>query len=58
MNKKLLQIIAFLSFGAAGAMYYIGNNNGHLSELLDFYYIPIPLGIIAMIVALKKEESK
>ena len=54
MNKTLLIVLAAICFIAAGVMYYIGNNSSHLSELADFFYVPIPLGIIALIGAVRK----
>jgi hypothetical protein len=47
-------MIAAICFIAAGIMYYVGNDSSHLSELADFFYIPIPLGIIALIVGSQK----
>jgi hypothetical protein len=47
-------MIAAICFIAAGIMYYVGNDSSHLSELADFFYIPIPLGIIALIVGYQK----
>ena len=57
MDKKKLNWIALLSFAAAAAMYVIGSNNGHLSELVDFCWVPIPLGVIALVVAFKKDAD-
>jgi hypothetical protein len=57
MDKKKLNWIASLSFAAAAAMYVIGSNNGHLSELVDFCWVPVPLGVIALVVASKKDAD-
>lgn len=54
MKRTLFILIALLAFVAAGVMYYIGNNSSHLSELADYFYVPIPLGIVALIGAIRK----
>jgi len=37
-------------------MYLIGDNSSHLSELKDFFWTPIPLGILSLIGAFKKKD--
>jgi hypothetical protein len=54
MNKTFLIVIAALCFIGAGAMYVIGSSSSHLSELEDFWYVPIPLGIIAVFGLFRK----
>ncbi len=54
MNKLLLVILAIICVGASIAMYIIGNDSTHLSELKDFWYIPLPLALLAIIGAAKK----
>lgn len=49
----ILGIVALL---AAGGMYYVGSNNSRLSELEDFWYMPIPLGILAIALAFKSKK--
>lgn len=53
MKSKILSILATLSFASAGAMYTIGSNNSHLTELKDFFWVPIPLGIVLFLLAKK-----
>lgn len=55
MNKVLLIILAALCVIASAAMYIIGNDSSHLSELKDFWYVPLPLGLIAILGALRKK---
>lgn len=55
--KPLLIIVAIVCIGAAIAMYIIGNENGALSELADFWYVPLPLGLVALLGAFKKQEK-
>ena len=54
--KNLFFILSSLCFIAAGTMYYIGNDSSHLSELKDFFWVPIPLGIVSLLIALKKKD--
>lgn len=57
MNKTLLFILAILCIGASVAMYIIGSDSSHLSELKDFWYVPLPLGLIALLGALRKKQA-
>ena len=57
MSKNLLRIIASLSFSAAAIMFVVGSNSGHLSELLDFCWVPLPLGIAALWRASKMDDA-
>ena len=54
MNKTFLFILAGICIAAAVAMYIIGNDSSHLSELKDFWYVPLPLGLLAILGALRK----
>jgi hypothetical protein len=58
MNKhKVWKTVAWMSFAASGAMYVIGSNDGHLTELKDLFFIPLPLGYIALVIAGKTAEE-
>jgi len=55
MNKKsLFYILGVLCLVAAAAMYFIGKESSHLSELKDFWWIPLPLGLLALFLANRK----
>ena len=54
-KKSLFFIVGALCVAAAIAMYLIGNNSSHLSELKDFWWIPLPLGALALIGASKSK---
>lgn len=55
MNKKsLFFLLGVLCIAASVAMYVIGKNSSHLSELSDFWWIPLPLGLLALFVAGRK----
>jgi hypothetical protein len=55
MNDKFLNIISILCVVASVGMYVVGSNSGHLSELQDFFWVPLPLGIGTFLLAKKKE---
>ena len=38
-------------------MKYVGDTNRNLSELQDFWYIPLPLAVICYLTAVKKGNS-
>jgi hypothetical protein len=55
MNKKsLFYILGVLCLVAAAAMYFIGKDSSHLSELKDFWWIPLPLGALCLLMASRK----
>ena len=55
MNKTFALVLALLCIAAAAIMYIVGNDNSNLSELRIFWYIPLPLAIIALIGFFKKK---
>jgi hypothetical protein len=57
MNKKQLNIIARLAFIIAFGMFLVGSNSSHMSELKDFFWVPIPIAIIALFAAMKKDDE-
>jgi hypothetical protein len=55
MNKKsLFMALGVLCIAAAVAMYFVGKNSSHLSELSDVWWIPLPLGLLALFLAGRK----
>lgn len=46
--KWFMLAIGILSIGATVAMYFIGSNSSHLSELLRYVYYPLPLAAIGL----------
>lgn len=49
MNKKTLWLIlGVLSLTATIGMYAIGSNSSHLSELKDFFWVPLPLALVSI----------
>ncbi len=56
MSKTIYFIIAAVAIIANIAMYVIGNDSSHLSELKDFWYVPSPLAIGALIGAFRNKS--
>lgn len=55
MNKRALSIIGLLAVVASVAMYLIGKDSSHLSELKDFWWAPLPIALICFLVASNKK---
>ncbi|MCB0508365.1 MAG: hypothetical protein KDD21_08710 [Bacteroidetes bacterium] len=55
--KKLAPILAVLCLIASLVMYLVGNSSGHLSELKDFFWVPLPLAIICLLIAFVKKNN-
>ena len=52
MNKKaVFGTIGILAIIASLVMYKIGNRSSHLSELKDFWWVPLPLAAVCLLVA-------
>ena len=52
MNKKtVFGVIGLLAIIASVAMYVIGGNSSHMSELKDFWWMPLPVAAICLFVA-------
>jgi len=43
-------IVGGLALVASVGMYIIGSNSGHLSELEDFFWVPLPLAVLCFIL--------
>jgi len=55
MNKKtLFYVLGVLCIVASVAMYFIGKESANLSELKDFWWIPLPIGALALLLANRK----
>ena len=56
MNKKSVYgFLGVLCIIASVAMYMIGKNNSALSELKDFWWMPLPLGALCLLAASKSK---
>jgi hypothetical protein len=56
MKRGLGIIFIILGIGGAATMYKIGSDSSHLSELLAFYWTPLPLAVIGLFMIAKKTE--
>ena len=55
MNKGvLLLVLGIVVLAACGGMYSVGSKNPNLSELKDFWYMPLPLGVILIFIGMGK----
>lgn len=56
MNRKsVFFLLGALCIAASIIMYLVGKNSSHLSELSDFWWIPMPLAALALLIANKKK---
>jgi hypothetical protein len=56
MNKKnIFYLLGVLCIVASVVMYFIGKESSHLSELKEFWWIPLPLAALLLIVANKNK---
>ncbi len=58
MNKKIYGIVGLLAVAISLAMYLIGNNSSHLTELKTYWWAPLPLALICFILANKRPTNK
>ncbi|MEK9159735.1 MAG: hypothetical protein AAB383_03315 [Patescibacteria group bacterium] len=52
--KKIFQVIGSLALIASIAMFIVGSNSGHLTELKDFFWAPLILAVVCFFAATKK----
>jgi hypothetical protein len=53
-KKSLFYALGLLCIVASVTMYMVGKTSSHLSELKDFWWIPLPLAAIALLLASKR----
>lgn len=52
--KQVFSIIGSLALIASIVMFVVGSNSGHLTELKDFFWIPLILSAVSFMAANKK----
>ena len=57
MNKTFLLIVGFLALGGAWAMRIIGGRSSHLSELREYWWVPLPLALICFLAVSRKKST-
>jgi hypothetical protein len=56
MNKKtVLAVVAVLAIVAAVVMYRTGHRSSHLSELKNFWWMPLPLAALCLLATGSKK---
>lgn len=53
--KKVLSIVGGLAVIASIAMYFVGKKSSHLSELEQYWWIPLPVALICFVLASNKK---
>jgi hypothetical protein len=52
MNRKtVFGVIGILAIIASIAMYMVGKDSSHLSELMDFWWVPLPFAVVCFLLA-------
>lgn len=54
--KILFGVLGVLALAAAGVMYSF-RNDSHLSELGDVWWVPLPLAVAALLLAILKKDK-
>lgn len=58
MGKKVaLIVVALIAFGATVFMYHGGETNPAWTEMKGVWWIPLPLGILCLLLALKGSDK-
>lgn len=52
--KTAYLVFGVLAFGASFLMFQVGSTSTHLSELKDYFLVPLPLGVILLGLGLKE----
>lgn len=52
--KKVFSTIASLALLASVIMFLVGSNSSHLTELRDFFWVPLVLAVVSFMAANKK----
>lgn len=55
--KKIAPILAALCLIASLVMYLVGKSSGHLSELKDLFWVPLPLAAICLLIVFTKKKK-
>jgi hypothetical protein len=56
MNKTVLLVIAILAIAASIAMKVMAKSS-HLTELDSYWWIPLPLALICLVIAASKKNN-
>ncbi|MBK8611435.1 MAG: hypothetical protein IPL84_16230 [Chitinophagaceae bacterium] len=54
-RKKLFYLLGVVCIIASIVMYLVGKESGRLSELQDFWWLPLPLAALLLLIANKNK---
>ena len=54
--KKIAMPLALICIIASIVMFIVGSKSGHLSELKDFFWMPLPLALILFFIGSSKKN--
>ena len=54
-SQILFLVLGIICIGAAITMYIVGNDSSKLSELKDYWWVPVPLSLVSFGAAFKKK---
>ena len=57
MGRKILFIVLGVLCLVAGAIMYSFRNDSHLSELGDYFWTPVPLGVLSIILGIVTKKN-
>jgi hypothetical protein len=55
--RGLLLALGLACFAASIGMYVVGSDSSHLSELADLFWIPLPLGVVALLAGAFRKKA-
>ena len=57
MKTKLFGSLAGLAVAASAAMFMVGSNSTHMSELKQLFWIPLPLAVVFGLLAFARKKA-
>ncbi|MCX8020993.1 MAG: hypothetical protein N2747_10920 [Chitinophagaceae bacterium] len=56
-TKSIFSLLGVLCLIAAAVMYFIGKESSHLSEMKEFWWLPLPVGVIFIWLATRPAQG-
>lgn len=53
----MMKLLTALCFAAAGIMFAVGSNDGKLTELKDFFWVPLIPGLVFGFLTIKGKKN-
>jgi hypothetical protein len=54
--KNIYLTAGFICIMASVVMFMVGSSNSHLTELVDFFWVPLPLGVVLFMVGAQQKK--